>query len=269
MLDQLAAAGYRSVVLCTGFLAQEVSRVFGENYGSLRLFYSQEQEPLGTGGALRLALPHLGSDPVLVMNGDSFCSIDLDAFRDWHCRRQATASMALARMERTGRYGRVKLGADARIVDFAEKKESAGPGWVNAGIYFLSQKVLQSIPLGANVSLERDIFPRWVGHGLYGYSTLGRFIDIGTPADFAAAENFFSGIQQTPERRFIVLDRDGTIIEEREYLSQPEQVRLIPGAAAALRELRQMGFGLVVITNQSGIGRGLLTAASGAIPNSR
>jgi D-glycero-D-manno-heptose 1,7-bisphosphate phosphatase len=58
-------------------------------------------------------------------------------------------------------------------------------------------------------------------------------------------------------RRFIVLDRDGTIIEEREYLSQPEQVKLIPGAGAALRELQQMGLGLVVITNQSGVGRGI------------
>jgi D-glycero-D-manno-heptose 1,7-bisphosphate phosphatase len=70
-------------------------------------------------------------------------------------------------------------------------------------------------------------------------------------------EKHFLVIHETRQRRFIVLDRDGTIIEEREYLSQPEQVRLIPGAGAALRELRQMGFGLVVITNQSGMGRGL------------
>jgi D-glycero-D-manno-heptose 1,7-bisphosphate phosphatase len=61
---------------------------------------------------------------------------------------------------------------------------------------------------------------------------------------------------QPPQPRFVVFDRDGTIIEEREYLSEPEQVRLIPGIGAALRELLQMGFGLVVITNQSGIGRG-------------
>jgi D-glycero-D-manno-heptose 1,7-bisphosphate phosphatase len=63
--------------------------------------------------------------------------------------------------------------------------------------------------------------------------------------------------EDSQRRRFIILDRDGTIIEEREYLSQPEQVTLIPGAGAALRELQQMGFGLVVITNQSGVGRGI------------
>lgn len=66
---------------------------------------------------------------------------------------------------------------------------------------------------------------------------------------------------QPPQRRFVVLDRDGTIIEEREYLSEPEQVRLIPGVGAALRDLRQMGFGLVVITNQSGVGRGFFDQA--------
>jgi D-glycero-D-manno-heptose 1,7-bisphosphate phosphatase len=68
-------------------------------------------------------------------------------------------------------------------------------------------------------------------------------------------------IGDTQTRRFIVLDRDGTIIEEHEYLSQPEQIRLIPGAGAALRELQQMGFGVVVITNQSGIGRGFFDQA--------
>jgi D-glycero-D-manno-heptose 1,7-bisphosphate phosphatase len=70
-----------------------------------------------------------------------------------------------------------------------------------------------------------------------------------------------TGVRQYPERRFIVLDRDGTIIEEREYLLDPEQVRLIPGVGAALRELLQMGFGLVVITNQSGVGRGFFDQA--------
>jgi D-glycero-D-manno-heptose 1,7-bisphosphate phosphatase len=68
-------------------------------------------------------------------------------------------------------------------------------------------------------------------------------------------------MNDSQQRRFIVLDRDGTIIEEREYLSQPEQVTLITGAGAALRELQQMGFGLVVITNQSGVGRGIFDQA--------
>jgi len=261
LLDQIAAAGCRSVVLCTGYLGDQIERTFGENHGPLRLIYSREQEPLGTAGALKLAITLFESDPVLVMNGDSFCAIDIKAYWDWHCQRQATASMALTRVARSERFGRVKLDSDARVIEFVEKHHGSGAAWINAGVYFLSQEVLRSIPNDAHVSLEREVFPRWIGRDLYGYVSAGPFLDIGTPDDFAAAESFFAGLNGSARRRFVVLDRDGTIIEEREYLSQPEQVVLIPGAGAALRKLRQMGFGLVMITNQSGIGRGYFDQA--------
>lgn len=90
-------------------------------------------------------------------------------------------------------------------------------------------------PARANVSLEREVFPRWIGHGLYGYLAPGPFLDIGTPEDFSAAERFFASLRESRPRPFIVLDRDGTIIKEREYLSDPEQVTLIPGVGASLR----------------------------------
>jgi histidinol-phosphate phosphatase family protein len=121
----------------------------------------------------------------------------------------------------------------------------------------LSQAVLASIPQQRKVSLEYDVFPQWIGHGLCGYQTDGAFLDIGTPEDFLRADQFFSSIK----RKFVVLDRDGTIIEECSYLSDPEQIKLIPGATQALRELREMGFGLVIITNQSGVGRGFFDEA--------
>ncbi len=255
LLDQLAAAGCRSIVLCTGYMGELISHAFGGSYGSLRLDYSQEPEPLGTGGALRSAMTRFDSDPVLVMNGDSYCGIDFRAYWEWHCLRQATASMALAQVANSDRYGLVRFDSAARVVEFAEKK-GGGDAWVNAGIYFLSQQVLRSIPEDKCVSLEREIFPRWVGRGLFGYPSPGPFLDIGTPGDFAAAESFFGRLKVSAPRRYVVLDRDGTIIEERDYLSRPDQVVLIPGVGAALRELRRLGFGLVVITNQSGLARG-------------
>lgn len=255
LLDQIAAAGCRSVVLCTGYLGDQIEDAFGQKYGSLQIRYSQEQEALGTGGALRLALRQSKPECVLAMNGDSFCGIDLEGFWDWHCHHQATASMALVRVMHSERYGVVKLDTGARVVEFTEK-QNAGEAWINAGIYALSQEFLRSIPRRANISLEREIFPQWIGRGLCGYLAPGPFLDIGTPEDFAAAESFFAGVHKLQRRRFIVLDRDGTIIEEREYLSDPDQVTLIPGAAAALRQFQQMGFGLAVITNQSGVGRG-------------
>jgi histidinol-phosphate phosphatase family protein len=255
LFDQLAAAGCRSVVLCTGYLGEQVARTFGGKYGPLQLRYSQEPQPLGTGGALRLALGQFASDPVLVLNGDSFHGADLKAYREWHRRHRAAASIALTRVRRSERYGHVKIDAEAQIVRFTEKQNDEGPGWINAGIYLLGRDVLEEIP-GGNVSLEHDVFPRWTSRGLYGYYSRSRFLDIGTPDDFARAGEFFGSAKTAQNKPYVVLDRDGTIIVECEYLSDPEQIRLIPGAAAALRELQTTGYGLVVITNQSGIGRG-------------
>jgi histidinol-phosphate phosphatase family protein len=261
LLDQLIVAGSRSVVLCTGYCGEQILRTFGERYGPLRLSYSQERTPLGTAGALRAGLGQFGSDSVLALNGDSYCSLDLKKYWDWYFTRGAQASLALVRVLNSERYGRVSVDVNSRITEFVEKKKGLGAGWINAGIYFLSHELLRSIPEGRSISLEHDIFPQWVGRGIHGYLNQGRFLDIGIPAAFARAECFFDSLSTPKERPFIVLDRDGTIIEEREYLSRPDQVVLIPGVGDALRKLRQMGFGLVVATNQSGVGRGIFDEA--------
>ena len=257
LLDQLAAAGFRRVVLCTGYLGERIYDTFGASYKSLHLFYSREREPLGTAGGLRLASSRLRSDPVLVMNGDSYCAADLRSFFQWHCRREAQASLLLIRVAQPERYGSVNVDNDGAVVEFREKSQRGANGWINAGVYLLSQAVLTSIPEQRKVSLEYDVFRQWIGRGLCGYQTDGAFLDIGTPEDFLRSDQFFSSIK----RKFVVLDRDGTIIEECSYLSDPEQIKLIPGATQALRELREMGFGLVVITNQSGVGRGFFDEA--------
>src|SRR5690242_7501679 len=87
LFNQLSAAGIRKVVLCTGYLAEQIKGTFDEHYGSLRIHYSQEAHPLGTAGSLRLALSLMDSDPVLVLNGDSYCSVDLTSFLEWHTRK--------------------------------------------------------------------------------------------------------------------------------------------------------------------------------------
>ncbi len=207
LLDQLVAASVRTVVLCIGYLGEQVEAVFGDTYGDLRLVYSQESSPLGTAGALRLALPLFKpglspglerseaeanvSNSVLVMNGDSFCQVNLRAFWAWHCAQGAVATLLLARMPDTKRYGRVHEDADGRVLSFSEKDDKGGPGWINAGIYLLNRRLLLTIPASGAVSLEQEMFPAWIGRGLYGYRSEGRFLDIGTPEAYAIAEWFF------------------------------------------------------------------------------
>lgn len=192
LLDYLAAAGLRRVVLCTGYLGEQVSAELGEEYQGLSLGYSREEIPLGTGGALKLACPMFGSDPVLVMNGDSYCAADLDLFLRQHKAAGATASMLLTEVPEVDRYGSVLVDKLGRVERFEEKGGNTGPGLINAGTYLLSTEIVASIPRDSAVSLERDVFPQLIGKGLYGFPGSGRFIDIGIPADYEAATGFFS-----------------------------------------------------------------------------
>src|SRR5215831_6990757 len=186
VLDQLVVAGVQRVVLCTGYLGEQVQAVFGRQYGSLALVYAHEPAPLGTAGALRHALPLIDSDPVLVLNGDSYCDVNLTAFLAWHRARRSWGSLVLTHVQETGRYGHVQVDDAGAVVSFAEKGSALlgsalTTGWINAGIYLLSHALFNSIPTTEPVSIERELFPAWVGRGLYGYQGGGRFLDIGTP----------------------------------------------------------------------------------------
>jgi len=193
LLDQVAAAGFRDVVLCVGHRADEVEAALGASHGPLRLRYSREAEPLGTGGALRLALPLLDGPELLVMNGDSFCEVDLAAAWTWHRAHGAEATLVAVEVSDASRYGRVEMDAADRVRRFTEKQEDGRPGWINAGIYLLASRLLAALPAGRPLSLERDVLPGWTGGALYGYRVRGRFIDIGTPGAYSAASLFFRG----------------------------------------------------------------------------
>jgi NDP-sugar pyrophosphorylase family protein len=193
LLDQLAAAGIRRVVLLTGYLAEQVRATFGESHAGMRLDYSVEPVPLGTGGALRHALPHLTSPTCLLLNGDSFCAAPLTAFRDCHCLQAADASLVLTPREDCSRFGRVHFGPDGRVLRFEDKPPGGGAGWINAGIYLFQRELIEEVPPGRSLSLERDLFPAWLGRRrLWAFPSGGRFLDIGTPESYARAEAFFT-----------------------------------------------------------------------------
>ena len=194
LLDQLSFAGARKVILCTGYMGDRVQEVYGNTYKSLHLLYSQEDEPLGTAGALRLALPLIESDHVLVMNGDSYIRTDLSCYVDWFFQIDRNASLFLVKVSDISRYGMVKIEKDESVSVFEEKGNAQGSGWINAGVYVLEKSLLAAIPEGKAFSLERQFFPNFVGKGLYGYCFHGKFIDIGIPETYLRAEQFISSI---------------------------------------------------------------------------
>ncbi len=191
LLDQLADSGFSSVTLLTGYMGDQVRTTFGETYRNMNLGYCREEEPLDTAGAVRGALHLLDSDPVLVMNGDSYCEADLGAFLTWHCAMRAEVSMLLTQMRDTTRFGQVRVDELGRVLAFEEKFSGSGQGWINAGIYLIGHPVLETIPSGRPISLEKQMFPEWVGRRFFGYTNSGRFIDIGTPESYNAAQKFF------------------------------------------------------------------------------
>ena len=191
LLDRLDAAGVRRVVLLTGHSGAQVREALGEHHGGMALAYSEEPSPLGTGGALRLALPQLNAATILLLNGDSYCGLNLAAFAASHRRRGAGVSMALVCVEDDGRFGRVRT-AGGRVTAFAEKQGPGGPGWINAGVYLINRRLVEAIHAGGPFSLERDVLPAWVaGRFVYAHRAAGPFLDIGTPESYAEAEGFF------------------------------------------------------------------------------
>src|SRR5262249_8753185 len=117
-----------------------------------------------------------------------YCDVDLLAFHHCHEKYAADASLVLARVPDTTRFGRISLGDDGRVLSFAEKA-GASSGWINAGIYLLERSRIEEMPPGRPSSLERDLFPVWLGRKrVYGFPCAGRFLDIGTPESYAEAE---------------------------------------------------------------------------------
>jgi NDP-sugar pyrophosphorylase family protein len=190
VLDRLTAAGVGAAVVCTGHLGAQVRDALGTRHGGLDLRYSEEETPLGTGGAVRRALGHTDARTLLVVNGDSVSAIDLGAVLRRHQARRARGTLVLTRVSDTHRYGRVRVGRNCRVLGFDEKAEVSGPGWAYAGVMVVARDLVAAAPRAHPCSLERDLLPRWVAAGLDAYRARAPFLDIGTPAAYAAAEQF-------------------------------------------------------------------------------
>lgn len=190
LVRRLHSQGIRNLVMCTGYLADQIESKFGDGrIWDVSIEYSKEEMPLGTAGAVKLAKRFLRDIPeFLVLNGDSFLEVDFQSLMAFHRRHDgAIATMAVLRVENASRYGTVHVDASDRVTGFAEKTGSETPGVVNGGIYVFNHSVLQHIPEGP-ASLERDVFPRLLDQGVYAQEQHGMFIDIGTPADYARAQ---------------------------------------------------------------------------------
>ncbi len=180
LLDFLKRQGVNRYILCTGYKGMTIEKYFKE-FNNPNIMISQEDKPLGTAGALKRCEPLLQSDPVLVMNGDSFCPLDLAGLWTAHLSHTTLMTMALISRQGHAEGGVVDLDSHQKVVSFSEKPDGADGGYFNAGIYVMSREILQSIPDAEPFSLEHEFIPGLVGRGVYGYVASEILYDLGTP----------------------------------------------------------------------------------------
>lgn len=194
-IEWLRRQGLREIVLCVGHLAGHIRDYFGAGQRwDVRIRYAVETELLGTAGAIKNAEPFV-EDTFCVLNGDSFLDADLQAIIESHKRSRAVdprtlGTLAAVFVPDAAAYGTLDLGHH-RVSQFREKG-TGGPGWINGGIYVLEPEILELIPAGRPVSIERETFPQILerGYHLYAYPVEGFFVDIGTPAGYHRFQHY-------------------------------------------------------------------------------
>lgn len=203
----------RAIVSC-GYLPDQIGAAFGDRHGALALEYAIEDEPLGTGGAIGFAGRDLGSS-FFALNGDSLREADLGELVRFHRSTGAKATILLTPVADPSRYGLVRTAADGRVSSFLEKPrpEEIDTDLINAGLYVLEPEVLDLVPAGRAVSIERDVFPRLAEEGsVYGIALAGYWLDVGTP------ESYLQAHRDVLERSFVTdvgdaLGSDFTLVD--------------------------------------------------------
>jgi mannose-1-phosphate guanylyltransferase len=202
LITRVRAAGITHVVLGTSYRPEVFEKHFGDGSElGVDLEYVVETEPLGTGGGIRNVAGALRGDTVLVFNGDNLIGVDLHDFLATHERTGADVTLCLHRVADPRAYGCVPTDADGRVTAFLEKDPNPATDQINAGLYAFRRAVIDTIPTGRPVSVERETFPGLLASGAVVASHLndGYWRDFGTPADFVAGSaDLVRGIAPSP-----------------------------------------------------------------------
>jgi len=180
ILKNLFSNGFEKVIISVGYLKGKIIQHIKDNYPKSDIQFSEEDTPLGTGGAIKHALKLIKTDPFLVLNGDSTVPINFDDFLSFHYESNSAVSMAVAKPREEKDYGALGLDSSNRVINYNEKAVGGGE-FSNAGVYLINQKAAAHFPEENAFSIEEDFFPKILNHGFYGFVCEGDLIDIGTP----------------------------------------------------------------------------------------
>lgn len=190
LIESIVPFGFRRFVMCTGFQKGRVKEHF--KHKKLDILFSEEDEALGTGGAVKKAMAYIKSSPFLVLNGDSLCRIDYTKFLEFHGSKGGLLSIVLARPIADSGYGIINIDENYKVTNFQEKAKAHKGDYINAGIYLLNHEIFRFMPNATKFSLEYDLFPNVLMQGCYGFVAEEEVIDIGTPERYYRAKIVFS-----------------------------------------------------------------------------
>jgi D,D-heptose 1,7-bisphosphate phosphatase len=249
----LFLAGYRGQAIADHFCADgPLARDLDVAFHTLI-----EEQPMGTGGALRQARPYL-NDEFLLLNGDSYFEVNILNLAMQAATRGGSAHLALRRVEDASRYGVVET-EDGQVRRFHARSKGRGPGLINGGVYWLSTDALHGLTQ-RRCSLEGELLPQLASEGrLFGTPYTGYFIDIGVPDDYRKAQTTLVANLRRPA---IFFDRDGVLNEDSGYTHRPDHFRWVSGAREAIKLCNDAGYLVFVVTNQAGVARGLYDEAA-------
>jgi len=195
LLKMLADNGLSRVVLCLGYGAGQIERWLADQGFGLDIRCSHENEPMGTAGALGLAYSRYArGERVFAMNGDSILRLSLSAMWQLHTVRKAEATIALAHVADTSRYGSVAVNDEGWVTSFREKTADQTSGFISGGVYLFEPSVMDRVVEQRCVSLEREVLPAQITRSLLAFKSDGYFIDIGVPQDLARAQAEFGAV---------------------------------------------------------------------------
>lgn len=193
IIAYMANFGFRRFILGLGYKGDFIRKYYSmKPIEGLKIVFSQEKNPLGTGGAVKKAKKLISNSHFFVLNGDSFCQFNPKDFLKFHKCKKALATILLKGFDYDVKdCGKVRIDRLSRIISFQEKNNNAKKCLINSGVYLFDKKIFGLMPCKNSFSLEHDLFPKMIGKDLFGYIYPGYFIDIGTPGRYFKARRHF------------------------------------------------------------------------------
>jgi D-glycero-alpha-D-manno-heptose 1-phosphate guanylyltransferase len=274
LLRHVSQQGIEKIILCVGYKWESIREYFGDRFQEVSIQYSIEDQPLKTGGAILKAVRSLDDHESFVFNGDTFFDLDLPFFCQLHEHAGGLLSVALKRMNNFDRYGAVRTNSENRILEFEEKRFHEA-GNINAGVYLLNRRLFDQRSFPEKFSFEKELMERYCREmKFFGFPFDGYFIDIGIPEDYSRAQQELPALFASREGRrrlpgmavdkswTLFLDRDGVLNRkiEGDYVRNLSQFEWLPGVQESLVKLSQQFGRVIIVSNQQGVGKGLMTA---------